>query len=147
VNNLFNLAYEVLSGKIHRAAVKAKLEPYLGFLHSVQYGKPSLVCDLQELYRHLMDDFVIFYSQSLNSKDFVSKNENVSKSRKGKRQYLKDSLTRRMMKELDRYFLSRVEIPAMRHGSSQALETLIREEALLLAKYLRDERDAWDPRI
>ncbi len=49
VNNLFNLAYEVLSWKIHRAVVKAKLEPYLGFIHSVQYSKSSLVCDLQKL--------------------------------------------------------------------------------------------------
>jgi len=37
--------------KVHRVIIRAKLEPYLGFLHSVQYGKPSLVCDLQELYR------------------------------------------------------------------------------------------------
>ena len=46
-NNIFNLAYEILSWKVHKAVIKAKLEPYLGFLHSVQYGKPSLVCDLQ----------------------------------------------------------------------------------------------------
>jgi CRISPR-associated protein Cas1 len=48
-NNIFNLAYEVLQWKVHRAIIKAKLEPYLGFLHSVQYGKPSLVCDFQEV--------------------------------------------------------------------------------------------------
>jgi len=53
--------------------------------------------------------------------------------RKGKRQYLKDSLIRRMMGELDEYFLSRVEIPSMRQGKGQAIETLISEEALLLA--------------
>jgi len=147
VNNLFNLAYEVLSWKVHRAVIKAKLEPYLGFLHSVQYGKPSLVCDLQELYRHLMDDFVVGYSQDLNPKDFISKDESVSRSRKGKRQYLKDSLTRRMMKELDEFFQSRVEIPAMRHGKSQAVETLICEEALLLAKYLRNENAVWNAKI
>ncbi|GAG20240.1 unnamed protein product, partial [marine sediment metagenome] len=147
VNNLLNLAYEVLSWKVHRAVVKAKLEPYLGFLHSVQYGKPSLVCDLQELYRHLMDDFVVGFSQSFNLKDFISKEESVSRSRRGKRQYLKDSETRRMMGELDGFFLSRVEIPAMRHGKSQAIETLIKEEALLLAKYIRDERKTWIPRI
>ena len=35
MNNIFNLAYEILSWKIHRALIKAKLEPYLGFLHSV----------------------------------------------------------------------------------------------------------------
>ena len=58
-NNIFNLAYEVLSWKVHKALIKAKLESYLGFLHSVQYGKPSLVCDFMELYRYLIDDFLI----------------------------------------------------------------------------------------
>ncbi|MFC1488062.1 CRISPR-associated endonuclease Cas1 [Thermoproteota archaeon] len=38
-NNIFNLAYEILSWKVHRAFIKAKLESYLGFLHSLQYGK------------------------------------------------------------------------------------------------------------
>ena len=94
-----------------------------------------------------MDDFVIGYSQGLSPKDFISEDESVSKSRKGKRQYLKDSLTRRMMSDLDMFFLSRVEVPAMRHGKSQAVETLISEEALLLAKYLRNENKTWNPRI
>jgi CRISPR/Cas system-associated endonuclease Cas1 len=31
----------------------------LGFLHSIQHGKPSLVSDFQELYRYLIDDFLI----------------------------------------------------------------------------------------
>jgi len=45
--------------KQHNALSKAKLEPYLGFLHSVQFGKPSLVYDFQELYRYLINDFLI----------------------------------------------------------------------------------------
>jgi len=69
INNTFNLAYEILSWKVHRALIKAKLEPYLGFLHSVQFGKPSLVCDFQELYRYLLDDFLIQYCQRLGRKD------------------------------------------------------------------------------
>lgn len=81
----------MLFWKVHRAVVKAKLEPYLGFLHSVQYSKPSLVCDLEELYRHLMDDFVVAFCQDLKEKDFTTKSENVSKSRKGKREYLNDA--------------------------------------------------------
>ena len=55
VNKLFNMAYEVLSWKIHRAMVNAKLEPYLGFLHSVQYGTPRLVCNLQERAQELLN--------------------------------------------------------------------------------------------
>ena len=50
VNNIFNLACEILSLKVHHALIKAKLEPYLGFLHSIAKGKPSLICDLTELY-------------------------------------------------------------------------------------------------
>lgn len=45
------------------------------------------------------------------------------------------------------FFLSRVEILLIRHGERQRLETLINEEALLLAKYLREERKKWTPRI
>lgn len=32
-------------------------------------------------------------------------------------------------------------------GDQQEIETLINEEALLLAKYLRHERETWIPRI
>lgn len=51
------------------------------------------------------------------------------------------------MKELDEFLLMRVEIPLLRYGRRQAIETLINEEALLLAKYLRDEKTDWTPRI
>ena len=146
-NTIFNLTYEVLSWKVHRAVIKAKLEPYLGFLHSVQYGKPSLVCDLQELYRYLVDDYVIQYCQVLKERDFTIKSENVSKNRKGKREYLHDTETKRMMKELNEFLLTRVEIPATRHRKKQRIETLINEEAFLLAKFLRGEMNIWKPRL
>jgi CRISPR/Cas system-associated endonuclease Cas1 len=64
-----------LSWKIHRALINAKLEPYLGFLHSEQFGKPSLLCDFQELYRYLIDDFVIQYCMTLDKRNFTFKAE------------------------------------------------------------------------
>jgi len=147
VNNIFNLAYEMLSWKVHRAIVKAKLEPYLGFLHSLQHGKPSLVCDLQELYRHLVDDFLIQYCRKLRKKDFTTKAESTSRKRKGRREYLNGGQTRHLMKQLNAFFERIVEVPRIRIGGRQMIETLINEEALLLAKFLRDERKTWIPRI
>ena len=41
----------------------------------------------------------------------------------------------------------KVEIPRIRHGKKQTIETLLNEEACLLAKYLRNERGSWKPRI
>jgi hypothetical protein len=40
-----------------------------------------------------------------------------------------------------------VEIPRMKVGNRQTIETLISEEALLFAKYLRNEEKKWIPRI
>lgn len=147
LNNLFNLAYEVLSWRVHIALVKARLEPFLGYLHSIQWGKPSLVCDFEELYRYLIDDYVVQYARSLNPKDFVLKIEDFSSNRKGKREYLNELKTRGFMRGLDEYFLTEVKIPRYRMGMRQELETLIREEAMLFAKYLRDEKPTWHPRI
>jgi hypothetical protein len=42
---------------------------------------------------------------------------------------------------------SMVETPRIRVGKKQTLETLISEEALLLAKYLTEEKQTWIPRI
>ncbi|HJX23451.1 MAG TPA: hypothetical protein VJ574_03465 [Candidatus Bathyarchaeia archaeon] len=51
------------------------------------------------------------------------------------------------MKELNQYFEQRVEIPRIRVGHGQTVETLISEEALLFAKFLRNESKTWVPRI
>lgn len=147
LNNLLNLGYEILKWKVHIAIIKAKLEPYLGFLHSVQWGKPSLVCDFQELYRYLVDDFVIQYCRKLTAKDFILKAEKFSRNKKGKREYLNDVKTGDFTRKLNAYFESEVEIPRIKVGKKQEIETLINEEALLFAKYLRNERKTWKPRI
>ena len=40
-----------------------------------------------------------------------------------------------------------VEIQRTKHGNQQTIDTLISGEALLLAKYLKNERKDWNPRI
>jgi hypothetical protein len=40
-----------------------------------------------------------------------------------------------------------VDIPRVCHGEKSSIETLISEEALLFAKYLRNEKKEWKPRI
>ena len=147
INNTLNLAYTVLKWKVYRAVIRAKLEPYLGFLHSEQFGKPSLVCDLMELYRYLVDGFVIQYCKGLKKKDFAMKNEDYSSNRKGQREYLNNALAKDMMKRLNSFFELTVEVPRIKQGKKQTVETLINEEALLFAKYLRNEKQTWIPRV
>jgi hypothetical protein len=70
-----------------------------------------------------------------------------SHGKKGKREYLSDPETKSMLGELNDFFETRVEIKRVRHGEHQTIETLINEEALLFARFLRNELKGWIPRI
>ena len=147
LNNVFNLCYKALSWRVHVSLIQAKLEPYLGYLHSIAFGRPSLICDFMEPFRYLMDDFVLTNARKYTGKDFELKTETFSKGRKGKREYLEHKEQNLFFEKLNAYFKSRVKVPRIRVGKNQEIETLITEEAQLLAKYLRNERKEWTPRI
>ena len=132
---------------MQHALIKAKLEPYLGFLQSNAKGKPSLICDFQELHRYVIDDFVIEYCRKLRKEDFAIKTEGFSTKRKGKREYVNDLKTYDSVNRLNEYFQRKVKVPRIRMGDKQELETLINEEASSLAMFLRNERQSWKPRI
>ena len=97
--------------------------------------------------KRVQDDFLIQYCEKLSKKDFTVKTESLSRGKKGKREYLNDSQTNDLMRQLNGFFEKRVKIPRIRVGHGQTIETLINEEALLLAKFLRDESETWRPRI
>jgi CRISPR-associated protein Cas1 len=146
LNNVFNFAYYVLKCRVHKALLKAKLEPYLGFLHSLKYGTPSLVCDFMELYRYLIDDFLVERCRSLHKKDFVVVTDFMVHLKMGKRIHLCEYETNGLAEDLNSVFDQVVELPRIMHGQRQTLDTLISEEALLFAKFLREEMKEWKPR-
>ncbi len=89
----------------------------------------------------------LFSTAENSRRDFLMKNEDFSTNRKGKREYLNDSLTHSLIRDLNIYFQGKVRIPRMKMGKQQEIETLINEEALLLSMYLRNERRDWNPRV
>jgi hypothetical protein len=52
-----------------------------------------------------------------------------------------------LIKNLNEYFQTEVEIPRIWVGKKHEIETLINEEAMLLGMYLRGEKKDWIPRI
>lgn len=56
VNVLLSLGYTLLTNAVETAVQIVGLDPYLGALHDVSYGRPSLVCDLVEEYRAVIID-------------------------------------------------------------------------------------------
>jgi len=59
VNVLLSLGYTLLANAVETQVNVAGLDPYLGCLHSVEYGRPSLVLDLMEEFRPVLVDSVV----------------------------------------------------------------------------------------
>jgi CRISPR-associated protein Cas1 len=147
INNVFNFGYQVLKWRIQRALISAKLEPYLGYLHSTQFGKPSLVCDFQDLYRYLIDDLLIQRCVKLRVKDFITRTEFWEHLR-GRRIFLREIEADGLFEYLEEFFdKGIVELPRIKVGKRQTIQTLLNEEAQLFAMYLRGERSTWVPRL
>ena len=67
--------------------------------------------------------------------------------KKGKRIYLNKTKTNELTNKLYDYFRSIVDVARIKMGKRQEIESLINEEAFLLAEYLRGEKPHWTPRI
>jgi CRISP-associated protein Cas1 len=147
INNVFNFGYYVLKCRVHKALIKAKLEPYLGFLHTVRSDNAGLVCDFMEPYRYLIDDLLIERCQKYHKKDFVAVTDFMMNLRMGKKIHLCEYETDELAEALNDLFNRVIVIPRIRHGFQQTLDTLISEEALLFARMLQGVMPNWKPRM
>jgi hypothetical protein len=65
----------------------------------------------------------------------------------GKKIHLCEFETNELATDLNQFFEHMIEVPRIRVGRRQTIDTLIKEEGLLLAKFLRNELKRWTPRI
>jgi len=78
VNALLSFGYTLLSNVVEAAVHTVGLDPYVGALHAVSAGRPSLVCDLVEEFRPCVVDSLVLamVNQSvLGPEDFVDEDE------------------------------------------------------------------------
>lgn len=61
VNRALNIAYSLLSSQIWKNCLHFSLDPFQGYVHSERPGKISLVFDLMEPFRPLIDRFVFSF--------------------------------------------------------------------------------------
>ncbi len=75
VNSVLSLLYTLLMNRVYAAVRIAGLDPYPGFLHTLDYGRYSLVLDLMEEFRTIVADtlvFSLFNLKILKADDFYS---------------------------------------------------------------------------
>jgi len=76
-NCLLNYAYGVLYSLVEKACIIAGLDPYVGFIHTDNYNKKSLVFDLIDMFRTHADQTVIYlFSQRKVKKEYFDEIKN-----------------------------------------------------------------------
>jgi len=85
-NCLLNYGYGVLYSMVEKGCILAGLDPYLGFIHADNYNKKSLVFDLIEMFRILVDKTIIYlFSKRKVKKEYFDKIKNgLSLNQEGK---------------------------------------------------------------
>jgi CRISPR-associated protein Cas1 len=74
VNSVLSLLYTFLMNRVYAAVRIAALDPYPGFLHTLDYGRYSLVLDLMEEFRPIIVDTLtlsLFNLKILQQEDFI----------------------------------------------------------------------------
>lgn len=56
INALLSFGYTLVGNELHSLLDGMGFDPYLGFLHQIDYGRPSLALDLLEEFRHPLVD-------------------------------------------------------------------------------------------
>ena len=141
VNALLSLGYALLRHDLQSAVNLVGFDPYLGYLHTERYGRPSLALDLMEEFRPLVVDAVVLSAinnQRLKPQDFVSEplSHAVSLTKDGLKIFL------RLYEQKKQ---STFKHPVMNRQCTyqQAFEW----QARLLAKYLMGETEQYPPVI
>ena len=89
-NALINYGYGVLYSLVEKACIIAGLDPYVGFLHTDNYNKKSLVFDIIELFRIHIDKCVVylFTGKRINDSFFDKIKNGVTLNKEGKQFYI-----------------------------------------------------------
>lgn len=67
VNSLLSFCFTLLHKEIHTQLLIASLDPFVAFLHEQSYGHAALASDFVEIYRGLVEHFVL---RCLNRREF-----------------------------------------------------------------------------
>jgi CRISP-associated protein Cas1 len=141
VNALLSFGYSLLSHDIQSAVNIVGFDPYLGYLHTERYGRPSLALDVMEEFRPLVVDAMVLSAinrRALVVADFTTEplSKAVSLSNEGRKTFL------RLYEQKKQ---SKFKHPVLQKQCTyqEAFEI----QARLMGKYLMSETDKYPPLI
>lgn len=141
VNSLLSFGYSLLRHEVQSALNLVGFDPYLGYLHTQRYGRPSLALDLMEEFRPLIVDAVVLNAinqAKLTPDHFTSEpiSHAVSLTKEGLKIFLRLCEQKKQ---------SKFKHPVLKRQCTY--QEAIAIQARLMAKYLMSETDKYPPLI
>lgn len=134
VNAMLSLAYTLIANDITAALETVGLDPYVGFLHSLRPGRPSLALDMMEEFRAYLGDrfvFSLINKRQISPKDFLYQGDNgVVLTDNGRKVFITAWQTRKRDIITHPYLNEKVEVGLLPYV-----------QAMMLARYIRKDID------
>jgi len=153
VNALLSFGYTLLHNLVETAANIVGLDPYLGALHAVEYGRPSLVCDLVEEFRAFFVDSLVLSMlnrRAISPDDFVYRDvadgidyTDEVEVRKNRPVEMKRVVVRAFIDTFERKMRTKITYGA--EGHSVTYRYVVEQQARRFARYLIGREETYVP--
>lgn len=139
VNSLLSFAYTLLVYDVQAAIRTVGMDPFLGFLHTTEYSKPSLALDMMEEFRPVIADSIVLKivnSNILAEADFQKKDE-------GGMVLLSQAAIKKVLHQYEERLLTTVVHPLIGHQVTyrRCLELQVRQ----LARVINGDEKEYKP--
>jgi CRISPR-associated protein Cas1 len=138
LNALLSFLYTLLAHDASAALESVGLDPQVGFLHALRPGRPALALDLMEEFRPFLADRLalsLVNLRQLQGKDFKQSETGAVAMSDAARKELLITYQKRKQEEIQHPFI----------GEAVPIGLLFYVQALLLARHLRGDLDAYPP--
>jgi len=135
VNALLSYAYAMLVKDVAISLQAVGFDPYLGFYHTLRYGRPSLALDMMEEFRPIIADSVVLWvinNRVLTQDDFIVRGHAAA---------LKPDARKKFISAYERRVDALVTHPVF--GYRISYRRVLEVQARLLGRYLTGEIAAY----
>lgn len=137
-NAILSFLYALLANDVRSALETVGLDPYVGFLHSLRPGRPSLALDLMEEFRAYLGDRLmlnLINLRQVTKEDFEMRESGEVRIKDAARKTIISAYQKRKQEEIIHPFLE----------EKMTIGLLPHIQAQLLAQWIRGDIDAYPP--